>query len=764
MGNRCCRVTEDNSMFTKQTDSDAIFDNPTQMSTDFSNINDIKVLKQIPYDHPKADLSTLPKYENSFNSLVCNESAVTCVTMWENQYHGSRLICGDASGSLHWYQIGSNERGIMRQVHDRSVSALCPLANGYLASGSADKHINLISAKKMKIKATLSGHNFRVNALAPGYDISHLLSGGRDGTVRVWDTNLCSQLHSTWREGNVVTGINPIKAHNSHSSARIFYQTSEQPIIRLWSYDSGRLDDVIKFGTCNESISCSDTTPNGFQIAAGTRRKGKTGCGILVYDVRKATTNAHGHFSPHEDSPALIQRFSGITPGRAIEAIRFVTWSSVLAVSSDGSLIRANMNTGLITHLSDCSTDPFRNLSHSKADERPFPTAVPRDENSPPIEFAEINPDLSKISLNDDHEDECDDEREESLAKGPTGISAAFILPRLRYRKFSSSVALWPKDSCQAQTDVNTAFVVTATHLTARDDAETKKLGSIPAVFESSNNNGTNLMNSSGDSHQRPFIYGAREYSNYSQPSASDSNPQPHPRHSLISDNTSNLSGNFANLQIPSQTSLDGSIMVGQRSPTGELSPRGSNSMLAYQLASQLNAPGTVSSPVRTAGLGVFLTQQAAAAAAAAANNNLIGSGGLFGGNLSGNHPSSCISFDPSSTGVLTGDNYVAENNGSLVRLWEAQERKIYAMRPSEQTVAFLEEHGGIPSVPVIDEVEGTNIHSGGGGGMPRTQDDHSESLAGSPVRQPNSVNQFDHHGQRFDDNPPPPSPTRRLT
>eukprot|EP00388_Colpodella_angusta_P008383 GDKJ01022958.1.p1 GENE.GDKJ01022958.1~~GDKJ01022958.1.p1 ORF type:complete len:764 (+),score=155.38 GDKJ01022958.1:114-2294(+) len=693
----------------------------------------------------------LPKYENSSNTLVCDENAVTAITLWENQQHGSRLICGDAGGNLHWYQIGSNERGIMRQVHDKSVSALCPLVNGYLATGSADKHINLISAKKMKIKATLAGHNFRVNALAPGYDAAHLISGGRDGTVRVWDTNMCNQMHSTWRDGNVVTNICSIKAHASHNSAKVFYQTSEQPIVRLWSYANGQLDDVVKFGTGGEIVTTADTTPDGKVFAAGFKSRGKNTCGVLIYDIRKATSNVNNAYNINEDCPAIIQKFTSITEGESIQAIRFVTWSSILAVTSDGAMVRANINTGLTTRLANCSDDPDFPLRVLSQEEVPHWSAIPRDQNSPAIEIA-YPPTEQQIARHAKEEESFeslsdeDDDDEEGLVKGPSGISAAYILPRLRYRKFSSYVAPWSKNTSQSQSDINTAFVVTANPLTARDgDRETvRTIGGVPSKFDAKYLLAVKPGSSAGSGSPRGGFGSANSSQSFPPQNSISNNLSGFGRH-LSSDNISTdgaaMLGNGGIEAQKSATSLQLSAIPSMAAggahgrQSGEYSPRGS-----------LIAPQT---PMRTAGLGVILNP------AVVASNNVAGDTGSLlnhqqNGSLFGSHNGSLQTssgqlggvlgaritsgFNSANGGFLDDSGIIGWMRGSAVRMWEAQEKKVYAMRPAEQVVAFLEQQGGVPPVPVLDEVEGTNVHEA----PSWTPMHHGEgSLAGSPVRQP---------------------------
>ena len=70
--------------------------------------------------------------------------------------------------------------------HDGSVTALCQLKDGRLASGSNDRTIRLWDVATGAETARLEGHEDCVNALCLLAD-GRLASGSKDNTIRLWD-------------------------------------------------------------------------------------------------------------------------------------------------------------------------------------------------------------------------------------------------------------------------------------------------------------------------------------------------------------------------------------------------------------------------------------------------------------------------------------------------------------------------------------------------------------------------------------------------
>jgi len=71
--------------------------------------------------------------------------------------------------------------------HTDKVYALVVLADGRLASGSADKTVRLWDVAATVCVGMLTGHTDAVAALAALPD-GRLVSAARDGTIRLWDT------------------------------------------------------------------------------------------------------------------------------------------------------------------------------------------------------------------------------------------------------------------------------------------------------------------------------------------------------------------------------------------------------------------------------------------------------------------------------------------------------------------------------------------------------------------------------------------------
>jgi len=96
-------------------------------------------------------------------------------------------IC--TAGEIAFWQLEKSPELIQKvSVHKDWVKALSTSGDGrWLASGGADRVINLYDIKLKKLLKSVKGHEHKISALSfLGKDSKHLVSAGFDGAVLVW--------------------------------------------------------------------------------------------------------------------------------------------------------------------------------------------------------------------------------------------------------------------------------------------------------------------------------------------------------------------------------------------------------------------------------------------------------------------------------------------------------------------------------------------------------------------------------------------------
>ncbi|KAI9323531.1 WD40-repeat-containing domain protein [Dichotomocladium elegans] len=119
--------------------------------------------------------------------LYYHKGPVLALTIIDSNY----VISGDIDGTIYNYSI--REKKVVHCLTPHRSDVACLTHDPYyLASGSSDCTICIITLPEFRIREKLLGHQAPVVALAFGdYDrpYAHILfSGSVDGTIRIWDT------------------------------------------------------------------------------------------------------------------------------------------------------------------------------------------------------------------------------------------------------------------------------------------------------------------------------------------------------------------------------------------------------------------------------------------------------------------------------------------------------------------------------------------------------------------------------------------------
>lgn len=127
------------------------------------------------------------------------------------------------------------------QLSHQSLRALayCPLRQE-IAVGASDRNIYLLDLHSFQIKATIPhAHNHSVFCIQYSPDARHLLSGGRDALLNVWDADGLHLLNS--QAAHLFT-INDLAFH---PNLPLFATASRDRSIKIWDAETFQLRKVL---------------------------------------------------------------------------------------------------------------------------------------------------------------------------------------------------------------------------------------------------------------------------------------------------------------------------------------------------------------------------------------------------------------------------------------------------------------------------------------------------------------------------------------
>mmetsp|Transcript_2736 Transcript_2736/g.4672 ORF Transcript_2736/g.4672 Transcript_2736/m.4672 type:complete len:384 (+) Transcript_2736:9-1160(+) len=159
------------------------------------------------------------------------------------------LSCGDDDRILmfdwdkNWQRVNSYDD----HEHYVMQTAINPKDSSMFASASLDRSIKIwtISTSKNNANFSLLGHVAGVNCIdfCSDQERSHLVSGGDDGQVKVWDyqTKQCLYSFEKGHQDNVV-------AVAYHPDIPIIFSAGEDDIINIWNSLTFRNEQVLNYG------------------------------------------------------------------------------------------------------------------------------------------------------------------------------------------------------------------------------------------------------------------------------------------------------------------------------------------------------------------------------------------------------------------------------------------------------------------------------------------------------------------------------------
>jgi len=152
--------------------------------------------------------------------------------------------------------------------HEHYVMQLSinPKDNNMFASASLDRTVKIwtISTAKSSANFSLVGHQAGVNCVDFCHDNerSHIVSGGDDGQVKVWDyqTKQCLFTFDNGHQDNVA-------AVAFHPDIPIIFSAGEDDIINIWNAFTYRNEQTLNYGL--KRVWCVHALPSSNYVAMG---------------------------------------------------------------------------------------------------------------------------------------------------------------------------------------------------------------------------------------------------------------------------------------------------------------------------------------------------------------------------------------------------------------------------------------------------------------------------------------------------------------
>ncbi len=179
------------------------------------------------------------------------------------------------------------------------LTAIDLLDNGWFATGSDDKTIEIWDSRRSKLEQVLLGHQASVGALSflQGSDL--LLSGDASGEIKIWKTSSGEAIHSFYKHKYPIKGIHAISGTN------IFASIDQSGLLCQWDFKSGQLIAQMNLNLVVPEASFSRDGHRFVVSAADYSLDSSSPIGTInVYETRTGRL-MHSLYSPVPDAVAL---------------------------------------------------------------------------------------------------------------------------------------------------------------------------------------------------------------------------------------------------------------------------------------------------------------------------------------------------------------------------------------------------------------------------------------------------------------------------
>ena len=271
------------------------------------------------------------------------------------------------------------ERNLL-EGHTERVNDIAFSPDGkQIISGSRDNTVRLWDTETGLLIHTLEGHTRAVYAIAFSPDGKQILSGSRDSTVRLWDTESGQTLHT-------------LQGHTKGVSVIAFSRDGKQILsgsrdstVRLWDTETGLLIHILEGHT--DDVDGIAFSRDGKQILSGSRdstvRLWDTETGLLIHTFKDHTSSVTDiAFSPDSkhilsgsedktvrlwdtETGLLIHTFKDHTS--SVTDIAFSPDSKHILSGSEDKTVRLwDTETGLLIHTLEGHTSSVTDIAFSR--------------------------------------------------------------------------------------------------------------------------------------------------------------------------------------------------------------------------------------------------------------------------------------------------------------------------------------------------------------------------------------------------------------
>jgi WD40 repeat protein len=153
---------------------------------------------------------------------------------------------------------------IIQTGHNADVKAVAFTSDGrYIISGSRDNTIRLWESDKGIQVRIFEGHTVSVNSIAISMDDKYIVSGGQDTTIRLWEKDSGKLIKTFKGHNNYVTSV------AISPDQKYIVSGSQDKTMRLWSMKLGK--EIRRFRKIKDVVESVDFSPNSKLIASAGR-------------------------------------------------------------------------------------------------------------------------------------------------------------------------------------------------------------------------------------------------------------------------------------------------------------------------------------------------------------------------------------------------------------------------------------------------------------------------------------------------------------
>ncbi|KAG4303793.1 hypothetical protein PORY_002791 [Pneumocystis oryctolagi] len=246
---------------------------------ELSSVSHIQFCQKDPYDFAVTSSSRVQIYSSQTRTIKKTISRFKDTAYsGEIRSDGKLLIAGDSTGVVQLFDTSS--RSILRSLYSHKlpvhVTKFSPYCLTTFLSASDDKTVRIWDLPTSVEVSILQGNNDYIRA-ADFLPISHVvLSGGYDGTVRLWDTRMPADKNEikNMNHGESIDSVLSLKDGSIILSAG-------GPVIKIWDIVAGKDRPIKIIRSHQKSVVCLLKNREGSRVLSG----GLDGH-VKIYDVK----------------------------------------------------------------------------------------------------------------------------------------------------------------------------------------------------------------------------------------------------------------------------------------------------------------------------------------------------------------------------------------------------------------------------------------------------------------------------------------------